>query len=135
MQTFRVSGPNSDGDRLSPWNKAWPRPQSGTVHCAVDARQLLKLNQGGFFSIPLEGCTEDTDTLARARSTLLGNSVTDDDLGAHLISCALRVYSELGPGLLESVYEVCLVHRRLPRPVGRFILDYPCRGKCRSGQR
>ena len=36
--------------------------------------------------------------------------MTDDELGTHLISCALRVHSELGPGLLESVYEVCLVH-------------------------
>jgi len=36
--------------------------------------------------------------------------MTDDEIGTHLISCALRVHSELGPGLLESVYEACLVH-------------------------
>ena len=36
--------------------------------------------------------------------------MTDDDLGTRLISCALRVHSELGPGLLERVCEVCLVH-------------------------
>jgi GxxExxY protein len=36
--------------------------------------------------------------------------MTDDDLGTHLVSCALRDHSELRPGLLESVYEDCLVH-------------------------
>lgn len=36
--------------------------------------------------------------------------MTDDEIGTHLISCALRVHSELGPGLLESVYEICLIH-------------------------
>lgn len=27
-----------------------------------------------------------------------------------IIGCAIRVHKELGPGLLENTYEVCLVH-------------------------
>lgn len=27
-----------------------------------------------------------------------------------VVNCAFRVHSQLGPGLLESVYEVCLAH-------------------------
>ncbi len=36
--------------------------------------------------------------------------MTDDEIGTALIGCALKVHSDLGPGLLESVYEVCLIH-------------------------
>ena len=36
--------------------------------------------------------------------------MSDDELGTTLIGCALRVHSALGPGLLESVYEACLLH-------------------------
>ena len=36
--------------------------------------------------------------------------MTDDEIGTALIGCALKVHSDLGPGLLESVYEVCLTH-------------------------
>jgi GxxExxY protein len=36
--------------------------------------------------------------------------VTDDDLGERIIGCAITVHSALGPGLLESVYEACLVY-------------------------
>jgi GxxExxY protein len=34
----------------------------------------------------------------------------DDDLGTLLIGCAIQVHRTLGPGLLESVYETCLLH-------------------------
>jgi GxxExxY protein len=36
--------------------------------------------------------------------------LTDDDLGERIIGCAITVHSALGPGLLESVYEACLVY-------------------------
>jgi hypothetical protein len=33
-----------------------------------------------------------------------------NEITAHIIAAAMRVHSTLGPGLLESTYEVCLVH-------------------------
>jgi GxxExxY protein len=36
--------------------------------------------------------------------------VSDDELGTVLIGCAISVHTALGPGLLESVYETCLMH-------------------------
>lgn len=33
-----------------------------------------------------------------------------DELSRRVISCALEVHRELGPGLLESAYERCLAH-------------------------
>lgn len=33
-----------------------------------------------------------------------------DSLSNQVIGCALEVHRELGPGLLESAYEACLVH-------------------------
>jgi GxxExxY protein len=34
----------------------------------------------------------------------------ESDLTSRIIGCALRVHSVLGPGLLESAYQVCLAH-------------------------
>ena len=34
----------------------------------------------------------------------------ENALGEKIIGCALTVHKALGPGLLESVYEVCLTH-------------------------
>ncbi len=34
----------------------------------------------------------------------------DDEIGAIVIECAIRVHRALGPGLLESAYEACLAH-------------------------
>ena len=36
--------------------------------------------------------------------------MNDDELGTLLIGCAIQVHRALGPGLLESVYETCLLH-------------------------
>ena len=33
-----------------------------------------------------------------------------DQITERIIGCALRVHTELGPGLLEGVYETCLKH-------------------------
>ena len=33
-----------------------------------------------------------------------------NDLTEKIIGCAIKVHRALGPGLLESAYEVCLVH-------------------------
>lgn len=34
----------------------------------------------------------------------------DDELTHRVIGCAIRVHRGLGPGLLESAYQVCLAH-------------------------
>ena len=36
-----------------------------------------------------------------------------NDLSYKILGCVYKVHSELGPGLLESTYEVCLVHELL----------------------
>jgi GxxExxY protein len=34
----------------------------------------------------------------------------EEDLGRALVNAAYQVHKELGPGLLEKLYEVCLIH-------------------------
>ncbi|RME74195.1 MAG: GxxExxY protein [Chloroflexi bacterium] len=36
--------------------------------------------------------------------------MTENDIGKVIVDCAVRLHMALGPGLLESVYEVLLVH-------------------------
>ncbi len=33
-----------------------------------------------------------------------------NDISGQIINCAIKVHKTLGPGLLESTYEVCLLH-------------------------
>jgi GxxExxY protein len=53
--------------------------------------------------------------------------MTDNDITYEIIGAAIEVHKQLGPGLLESAYEVCLAHelrvrklnveRQVPVPV------------------
>lgn len=36
--------------------------------------------------------------------------MTENEIGAIVVDCALKLHKELGPGLLESVYEVLFAH-------------------------
>ena len=36
--------------------------------------------------------------------------MTENEIGKVVVNCAMRLHMELGPGLLETVYEVLLVH-------------------------
>jgi GxxExxY protein len=36
--------------------------------------------------------------------------MTENDLGTAIIGAAIKVHSVVGPGLLESAYEICLVY-------------------------
>ena len=53
--------------------------------------------------------------------------MSENEIGEIILGCAIKVHSALGPGLLESTYEVCLLHelsragisadRQVPLPV------------------
>ncbi len=36
--------------------------------------------------------------------------MSENEIGEMLLGCAIRVHSALGPGLLESAYEACLIY-------------------------
>ncbi len=38
------------------------------------------------------------------------NSITENQIGNMVVDAAIQVHRTLGPGLLESAYEVCLTH-------------------------
>jgi len=36
--------------------------------------------------------------------------MSENEIGEILLGCAIKVHTALGPGLLESTYEACLIH-------------------------
>ena len=59
--------------------------------------------------------------------TLQRQEMTENEIGKIIVDCAVRLHMELGPGLLETVYEVLLAHllqeagltvkRQIPIPI------------------
>lgn len=50
-------------------------------------------------------------------------NVRENELGKEILGCAMRVHTTLGPGLLESTYEICLQHElnKLGHPTKRQV--------------
>jgi GxxExxY protein len=44
--------------------------------------------------------------------------VTEEDIGHAIIGAALKIHSAVGPGLLESAYETCLIYELEKRRIG-----------------
>lgn len=43
-------------------------------------------------------------------TTQYQDGMTENEIGKIIVDCAVRLHMELGPGLLETVYEILLVH-------------------------
>lgn len=39
--------------------------------------------------------------------------MTENEISTSIIDCAMRVHTELGPGLLENAYEACLYYEQI----------------------
>ena len=39
------------------------------------------------------------------------DAMTENEVGTIVVDCSVKLHKELGPGLLESVYEILLAHR------------------------
>jgi GxxExxY protein len=45
-----------------------------------------------------------------AKEDAKGAKVTEEDIGRAIIGAAMKIHTVLGPGLLESTYETCLIY-------------------------
>jgi len=43
--------------------------------------------------------------------------MSENEISRIIVNCAFKVHNELGPGLLESAYEACLIHELLKEGV------------------
>lgn len=66
---------------------------------------------------------EDAENAEERGETSGDKRVNENEIGEQIIRSAIRVHSTLGPGLLESAYEACLVYEIGKRgvPVSRQV--------------
>ena len=52
----------------------------------------------------------DENIVSEQRINYLPLSSKEEEIGKIIVNSAFKVHTELGPGLLEKVYEVCMAH-------------------------
>src|ERR1700719_2310748 len=68
--------------------------QTGNRCCAGSRRRSRRRSRANFTAKDAEGAKE----------------MRENELSTFAVNAALKVHTALGPGLLESAYEACLVH-------------------------
>jgi GxxExxY protein len=48
--------------------------------------------------------------LEDAKKSMIVLSQREEEIGKIIVDCAYKVHTQLGPGLLEKIYEICLCH-------------------------
>lgn len=48
--------------------------------------------------------------LEDAKKSMTVLSQREEEIGRIIVDCAYKVHTQLGPGLLEKIYEICLCH-------------------------
>lgn len=51
----------------------------------------------------------------RRRGAEMFNAMRENDIGTRVLEAAINVHRELGPGLLETVYEIVLARESYPK--------------------
>ncbi|MFW5859447.1 MAG: GxxExxY protein, partial [Planctomycetota bacterium] len=62
----------------------------------------------------------------------------ENDIGTVIVDCAVELHQDLGPGLLETVYEVTLAHKLKARGLSverQVAVAIPMRGVTTQGLR
>jgi len=54
-------------------------------------------------------------TVVKIQDSVTAQDIEEDRIGKQIVDAAFHVHSTFGPGLLESVYEVCLVEEMKTR--------------------
>jgi hypothetical protein len=71
-------------------------------------RHLVAYRKGS--EVPVHGKAQRHKEEGSSVSFPIGNSVSENEIAKGVVDAAFKIHSTLGPGLLESVYEVILVH-------------------------